>query len=300
MVQEPSCSEDEIIKELMKQDRLYYLEILRKSGRPLTSYEVTKEILVKYRGVSERLIDSKLLRKKNPSVNTRLKTMQDMGILKNINGRYSIDIAGLLFLHAREKLSESRKILGEHKMLFETHNFQDLPVEFRWQIYKLRQTEMIRHAYDYLDKMQENLKKVRRKIYLLTEYLHDIPDEIIQRIQEEEIDIAILYQCYDPPRFEREDEKELFKRMTENPHEGIEFRFLPLRERFPIYIGRIDSNWALFALSALANGTIDRDQAFCGDDIEFVTWCRDLLYHLWWEEDVVVLDIQEILKVNSL
>jgi len=217
--------------------------------------------------------------------------MQDMDVLANEDGKYSVDIAGLLFLHARKKLSESREILEKHRTFFETHNFRDIPVEFRWQIYKLMQTEMIVNVYDFIENVQENLKKVKRKIYLLTEYLHSIPDEVIQKIQEGEIDIAILYQSCNPPRIEREDERELFDKLTRNPREGIEFRFLPLRQRLPVYISRIDEQWALFALSATSSEIIDRNQAFCGSNIEFVTWCRDLLYHLWWEKDVMVLEI---------
>ena len=86
MAKSTNHSVDEITRELMKQDRLRYLEILRKSTKSLSSYEVTKEILVKYEGVDEKSIDNELLRKRNPSINTRLKTMEDMGILKNEDG----------------------------------------------------------------------------------------------------------------------------------------------------------------------------------------------------------------------
>lgn len=299
MAQKTNYSMDDIINELMKLDRLQYLEILSESENPLTSYDITKKILVSD-GIKEEPIDKKLLRKKNPSINTRLKTMEDMGILRNEEGKYSLDIAGLLFLHAREKLSKSREILDTNRMFFETHNFQDIPVEFRWQIYKLSQTNMISNAYEFMDSIEENLKKVERKIYLLTEHLRDIPNEIIQRIQKKEIDIAILYQCHNPPLIEKEDEQKVFKELTKNLHKGIEFRFFPLQKRSSIYVSRSDSKWALFTLSTKASGTIDRNQAFCGDNIEFITWCRDLLYHLWWEEGVKIFKIEEILEANSL
>lgn len=277
-----------------------YLETLKESNKPLTSYEVTKRILEKYEGIERKSITKEFLRKKSPPVNSRLRTLQEMSILKNEGGKYSLDMIGVLFLYAREKFSKNREILEEYIKYFETHNFQDIPVEFRWQIYKLKQTEMIKNVFDYLEEVQENTRRVKRKIYLLTEYLHKLPDESIQMIQKEEIDIAILYQCYNPPKIEREEEKELFKKLIENPHRGIEFRFLSLRQRYPIYICRIDEKWALFALSSISTGMVDRNQAFCGSDIEFVTWCRNLLYHLWWEKDVIVLSIDDILKANSL
>lgn len=290
MAQKKSYSVDEITKEFMRLDRLRYLEILRECNEPLTSYEITERILIS-EGIGKESIDNKLLRRRNPPVNTRLKTMEDMGILRNEDGRYSVDFIGQLFFHAREKFSMNREILEKHRSFFETHNFHDIPEEFRWQIYKLRNTEITVNIYDFIDIVQENLKKVNRKIYLLTEYLHDIPDEVIQKIQKGETDIAILYQCDNPPRIEREDEKELLSKLTRNPREGIEFRFLPFRERFPLYVNIVDEQWAIFALSATASRMIDRNQAFFGTDIEFVMWCRDLLHYLWWEKDVTVLKI---------
>jgi predicted transcriptional regulator len=161
---------------------------------------------------------------------------------------------------------------------FENHVFESVPREFTSQVFDLRSTELTENASQWEKILGEQIRKTKRKLYSMTTYLHDFPDEILVRKKMKEIDIVVTYQFRKYPRLNYSDEKPLFDKLVEA---GAEFRYIDLEGRSPIGIRIVDDQWATFLLPKANENRLDRDHAFVGDDPNFVSWCRDLMYHVW-------------------
>lgn len=269
-----------VISELLNKDRLNYLDIIMEQDGA-KSLEISKKIL-QSRGIT----NPKAITKENIKVNKRLRRLVELDILVSDRGIYNISSLGRLLMVSREQLVKNAETMERFHIFFENHYVDDLPREFFRQIYKLRKAQLTEIPVQWVQEVIRHMKEVERKFYNMAEYLHDIPEEIIERKihekesrKKEEIEIAIIYQFYNYPQLNYSLEGELFNKLVEA---GAEFRFINLEEeRHPIGIRIVDDKWATFGLARRLDGIVDREKAFIGTDIEFITWCRDLMYHMW-------------------
>lgn len=177
------------------------------------------------------------------------------------------------------ELNEKVETLSKFRDFFDTHYVEDLPREFLRQVYKVSEAELTRTPVRWMKEVAKYMKKIERKFYNCTEYLHDIPDEILEKKVAGDIEqISILYQFYRYPELNYPDEKELFDELVEAE---VEFRYLILAPRHPIGIRIVDEKWATFGLTRKMDNELDRDHTLIGTDRDFVSWCRDLMYHVW-------------------
>ena len=145
--------------------------------------------------------------------------------------------------------------MGSPTSLFISTGLNWKPVK----LFKLRNTKVTENASQWDRILREEMKKTRRKLYNLTTYLHDFPDEILQKKIRGEIDIAITYQFRKYPQLNYSDEKNLFDRLIAA---GVELRHITLKNRHPIGIRIVDEKWATFLLPKVNQKELDRDHAF--------------------------------------
>lgn len=266
-----------LMGELLNKDRFNYMEIIMNSEGGAKSLEIAEEIL-RSRGITQE----KEIRKENVKVNKRLRKLVELGILfSHEKGEYSISGLGQLMMVSWEELEKNAEVMSKFRGFFENHYVDDLPREFFRQIYKLKGAYLTEIPVQWVQEVIRHTNKIQRKFYNMTEYLHDIPEEIIDRRENGktgEIEIVIIYQFYDYPRLNYSIEIELFEKLK---NAGVEFRYITLEKRHPIGIRIVDEKWATFGLARRSDGMLDRERAFIGTDRDFISWCRDLMYHTW-------------------
>lgn len=265
------------VKELLNKDRLEYMEVIMKSDKALGSLEVTKTILS-----SRGITDTKKISRENIKVNKRLRRLVELGLLMQIEeGTYSISSLGYLLMDSWNELSDRVETTKKFRNYFDTHYVDALPPEFFRQTYKLRKAKVTENPVQWMKQVTKYTGRVERKFYNLTEYLHDIPEDIIEKKtskETEEFEIVITYQFYKYPLLNYSDEKELFDRLVDA---DVRFHYLTLEKRHPIGLRIVDDKWATFGLTRISDGVLDREKSFVGTDKDFVSWCRDLMYHIW-------------------
>ena len=278
----------EIVSELLNMDRFDYLDIIRKRNGA-KSLEVATEIL-QARGIT----GTKTITKENIKVNKRLRRLVELGVLVSDGGIYNISSLGRLLMISKEELEKNAEAMDKFHEFFEEHFVDDLPPEFFRQIYKLKQAELTEIPVQWVQEVIRNMSRMERKFYNMTEYLHDIPEQIIERKKsekgkEKEIEIVIIYQFRNYPYLNFSIENKLFRNLVDA---GAEFRYIILEaEKRPMGIRIVDEKWATFGLARRTDGKLDREKAFIGTDREFITWCRDLMYHVWsFEAEELDLD----------
>jgi predicted transcriptional regulator len=271
---------DKVVSELLNKDRLRYLDIIRERDGA-KSLEIAEEILR-----SRNITDSKAITTENIKVNKRLRKLEKLAVLTSKKGKYNISSLGRLLIVTKEELEKNAETMDKFRDFFEEHFVDDLPKEFFRQIYKLRKAHFTEIPVQWVQEVMRHTEGVERKFYNMTEYLHDIPEMIIERkIREkesrkkEEIEIVIIYQFRKYPQLNYSIEEDLFKKLRKA---GAEFRYIELgSDRRPIGIRIVDEKWATFGLARRLDGELDREKAFIGSDPEFIAWCRDLMYHMW-------------------
>lgn len=275
-----------LMSELLNKDRFDYLRIIEHL-EGVKSIDVAKEIL-KSRGISK----PDEIKKENIKVNKRLRKLVCLGILDSTKkGEYEVSSLGLLLMDSWQELNEKVETLNKFYAFFDTHYIEDLPQEFIRQIYRLNGAKITVNPVQWVKEVMEYMKKIERKFYNITEYLHDIPEDVIQKSVAGEIEISVLYQFFKYPELNYPDEKELFERLVEA---GVEIRYLTLENRHPIGIRVIDEKWATLSLTRKMDGLLDRDQTLIGTDEAFVSWCRDLMHHIWYFE-AMLLNVEEVI-----
>lgn len=276
-----------LMSELLNMDRLDYLRIIENS-KGAKSIDVAKDIL-KSKGVTQH----GEIAKENIKVNKRLRKLVDLRILDSTKkGEYEITSLGFLLMDSWQELNEKAETLEKFRDFFDTHYIEDIPQEFIRQIYRLHGAKLTVNPVQWVKEVMEYMKKIERKFYNCTEYLHDIPEDIIQKKIAGDIEeISILYQFEKYPELNYLDEKELFDKLV---NANVEFRYLTLENRHPIGIRVVDEKWATFGLTRTLDGKLDRDQTLIGTDAAFVMWCRDLMYHIWHFE-AKKLNVEEVI-----
>jgi predicted transcriptional regulator len=191
-----------------------------------------------------------------------------------------------------QELNEKVATLEKFRDFFDTHYVEDIPQEFLRQIYRLRGAELTVNPVQWVKEVMDYMKKIERKFYNCTEYLHDIPEYILEKKITGDIEeISILYQFEKYPELNSPGEKELFDKLV---NANVEFRYLTLENKHPIGIRIVDEEWATFGLARKTDGVLDRDQTLIGTDTDFISWCRDLMYHIW-HFGAKKLDVEEVI-----
>ena len=277
-----------LMAELLNKDRFEYIEMIMNSEGGARSFDIAEKILQ-----SREITEVKKIKKENIVVNKRLRRLVELGILvPKEKGKYDISNLGYLLMDSWEELKESKEIFEKFHNFFNSHYITDLPREFFLRIYKLKKAELTKIPIQWAQEVIRHMEKMERKFYNLTEYLHDIPKEVIEKKKKEEIEeIVIIYQFKKYPELNFPIEKELFYELVDA---GVEFRYLTLEKRRPIGIRIVDEIWATFGLPRIPDGILDRERAFIGTDLEFISWCRDLMYHIWHFE-AKRLDVEKVI-----
>ena len=267
----------DLMSELMNMDRLEYIRIIMRSRDGAKSIDIAEEI-----SKLKFITYSRDIKKENIKVNKRLRNLVDLGILVSKEGVYTISSLGKLLIASWEELEKNSEAIEKFKEFFDNHYVDDLPQEFFLEIYKLSKADLTENSVQWELGVREYMKTMKRKFYSMTEYLHDMPEEIIRKKEEGEIEeMSIIYQFRNYPELNYSDEWDLFNRLTKAK---VEFRYMTLEKRHPIGIRIVDEEWATFGLARTSDGKLDRGQAFIGTDKDFITWCRDLMYHMWYFE----------------
>ncbi|MGD2249443.1 MAG: hypothetical protein PVF58_13625 [Candidatus Methanofastidiosia archaeon] len=270
-----------LMKELLNKDRFEYMEKILELGGSAKSIDIAKALL-KSRGIT----GDKEVKKENIMVNKRLTKLISLGILKQVEKeRYSISSLGYLLLDSWKELTEKVETLKKFHQFFDTHYVNDLPQEFFRQIYKLKKTKLTESPVEWIEELNKQTKKTKGKLYILTELLHSISDEVIAKKKSGKIkEIVIIYEFYNYPNINllKPNEKEFFDKLVDA---GVEFRFIELKNSHPIGLRIVDDRWATFGLTRIADKAadevLDRERGFIGTDPDFISWCRDLMYHMW-------------------
>lgn len=266
-----------LMNELLNKDRLEYMRVILNLGGSARSIDITKALLA-----SRGITGDKKVKKENIMVNKRLKNLVSLEILKQVGqGEYGISSLGYLLMDSWKELTEKMETFGKFRQFFETHFVNDLPEEFFRQIYKLRNAKLTESPVQWMEELARQTIKTRRKLYILTELLHSISEETIERKKSGKIEeIVIIYEFYQYPNLNllKPNEKEFFDKLVDA---GVEFRHLTLENSHPIGLRIVDERWATFGLTRIADGVLDREKGFIGSDSDFIAWCRDLMYHIW-------------------
>ncbi|MGC1122456.1 MAG: hypothetical protein WBA22_15295 [Candidatus Methanofastidiosia archaeon] len=264
-----------LMSELLNMDRLEYFRIVEQSEKGAKSIDIAEEIL-KSKGITS----AKEIKNENIKVNKRLRKLVDLKVLSSSEkGVYTISSLGYMLIDSWRELNEKVETLDKFREFFDTHYVEDIPQEFLRQIYRLNGADVTLNPIQWMKEVTRYMKKIERKFYNVTEYIHDIPDEILEKKLEGKIEeISILYQFHKYPELNYPDEKELFDDLV-SAH--VEFRYLTLENRHPMGIRVVDEKWATFGLARKSDETLDRDRTLIGTDKNFVSWCRDLMYHMW-------------------
>jgi predicted transcriptional regulator len=263
------------IRELLCLDRMTYIDTIMNSEMGLSSREISEKMLIKKRKTGKGA-----LTKENSKVNKRLRRLVDLEILSEIqDDKYVVTSFGYMLMDSWKEITEKEKTFKKFRNYFETHYVNDLPNEFFRQIYKLERAEITHNSVHWINEMKEKMERIERKLYSLTNYLHNIPDEVLARKKKGEIkEVVIIYQFEQYPYLNSSQETSLFRKLVEA---GVEFRYMSLEKGHPMGIRVIDEKWATFGLTRISDNCLEMEKTFYGTDLDFVIWCRDLMYHIW-------------------
>lgn len=276
-----------VMLELLMKDRLDYMKEIMNSEEGARSFDIATATL-RSKGIAQ----PEKIKIENIKVNKRLRKLVDLGILVSEEGKYKISSLGQLLMTSWGELGKNKETLSKFHTYFDTHYVTDLPQEFFCQIYKLEKAEMTEDAVHWMKELMTHTEKTEHKLYNLTEHLHSIQNEVIERKKKGKIEqILIVYQFFDYPKLNYKLEEDLFDELVDA---DAEFRCLTLENKHSIGIRIVDEKWAIFGLTRIADGILERGETFFGTDREFVSWCRDLFYHIWHFE-AKPLDLEEVI-----
>ncbi len=260
-----------LMKELLNEDRFEYLKMIRDSRSGTRSMDITQKIMESPEITEE-------VKTENIVVNKRLRKLVNLGILISEEEKYKLSGLGYLLMDSWNSIIEKVDTMKKFPDFFDTHFVDDIPKEFFRQMYKLQDAELTQNAPEWMNMVEKQMGKVERKVYSVADKLHTYSDSIIEKRKNREIEIVIIYQFSNYPELNYPDEKPLFDKLK---NAGAEFRYTILESKHPIGIRIVDEKWATFLLSRMSDGKLDREHVFYGENPGFVSWCRDLMYHLW-------------------
>jgi predicted transcriptional regulator len=293
---EPPVNEDKpekLVDEILKMDRLLYLSIIEKK-KSLSSLQMTREVLALKKGISPKDVSDKEIARNNPNINKRLKDLADREILIDKGGKYSLSLMGFLIIDELTKLSSNIEVFRKYRWFFNTHDYTVIPRQELREIHRLQLAEECQDAIEYVRTIENSILEARNGICIATEHLHDIPNWIIQELEEGTLFLKLIYQFREPfgINYDDEDEIKLWRSLAEKTLPRAEFRYLTLEYRNPMGIRIIDGNWAIFNLFEMAEEKLNRSRSFYGKHEQFVTWVESIFTNLWIKSKP--LDIQEV------
>lgn len=273
---------EELMDEILNKDRLLYLKIIR-DNKSLTSLEMTREILALKSNTKPEQIDDKKVNKNNPNINTRLKNLVGLGVLNEHNGEYSLSPIGLLFVEELPKLISNMEVLKKYKQFFDAHDYTVIPPQQFREIYKLQFAEQCKDAVDYNNIILDSTGRTEHKIRIATERLHTIPTWIIQEVKQGHVTFELIYLFKNPFKLNsnNEEERNLWKDLTEKNLSNIKLRYLTFERGNLIGIRIIDEKWALFNLFEIAENRLNRPASFYGTHEQYVGWVEDIFISIW-------------------
>jgi predicted transcriptional regulator len=279
-----------LVSELLNKDRLDYLEIIASSEDGAGSFQVTKEILR-----SRNTTRKKEARRENMIVSKRLGKLVALGILIPVEvGKYRISSLGYLLLRSWKDLKMNAESLTKFREFFDTQYISALPDEFFREIYKLEKAAVTENPIQWENEVREYMKRIENKFYNLTEYIHDFPNDVIEKKRRGEIEIVIIYQFKKYPELNYSDEKK--ELLSELARAGADLRYMTLeKNRHPIGVRIVDDKWATLGFTRIGEWHLDRAHSLISSDLEFISWCRDLMYHMWHFE-AKPLDVEKVIE----
>jgi predicted transcriptional regulator len=271
-----------VIQEILKMDRFLYLDIIRKKA-PLTSLQVTHEILALKENCEPDQIDSDQIHKQNPNINRRLTILKELGALNSEEGKYSLSSIGIAILEELEKLDSSIKILRKYKDFFDAHDYIVIPPQIFSNVHNLRFAQQCKDVIEYNEQIESNTAQTEDKIYVITEHLHDIPGWIVEELKLGNLKLKLVYQFEKPFELNSNDETEqdLWKQFTQEMEIAVEIRFIKLKDRNPIGIRIVDDKWAILNFFEISEEKLNRPRSFYGSDERFVAWTKEIFFTIW-------------------
>jgi predicted transcriptional regulator len=286
---------EDLVDEILKMDRLLYLSIIKKK-KSLTSLKMTREVLALKKGISPKEVTTGEVNKNNPNINRRLKDLADREILIDEGGKYSLSLMGFLIIDELTKLSLNIEVFKKYKWFFSTHDYSVIPRQKLREINRLRLATECKDAIEYVRTIENNTLEARSGICIATEHLHDIPNWIIQELEEGTLFLKLIYQFKAPFKinYADEDERKLWRSLAEKTIPHAELRYLTLQYRNPIGIRIIDGKWAIFNLFEIAEEKLNRPRSFYGKHEQFVSWVEGIFASLWARSKP--FDIQKVIE----
>ncbi len=273
---------EKVIDEILNKDRLLYLELIKKNNS-LSSLQVTQEILALRSKMEPGSVENKKILRENPNVNARLRDLVELGVLNEHGGEYSLSSIGSLVVEKLPALMSNIEVLTTYKQFFDTHDWTVIPPQQFHDIYKLQFAKQCKDAVDYNSIILNQTEKTEHKIHIATDRLHSIPSWIMHEIGQGNVTFELIYQFKElfKLNFNDEEERNLWKNITEMDSFLSNCRYLPLEDRNPVGVRIIDDTWALFNLFEINGKTLDRPKSFYGTDERFVGWIKDMFRGIW-------------------
>jgi predicted transcriptional regulator len=283
-ITDTTISDDTImlIHEILKMDRLLYLTIIRNRGS-LTSLQMTREILALRNNLKSEQIKDRTVLRSNPNINKRLKDLVDLGILNDLEGKYSLNSIGSTIIDDLKRLNSNIEILRKYKGFFDTHDYTAIPPQQFREIHSLQFAKQCEDVIDYYRQIEENTAKTNYRILMVTERIHDIPIWIIEESKQRNLNLKLVYQFKTPFVLNSDDEEELelLENLINDESPTIEIRYMTLEGVNPIGIRIIDRKWTILNLFNLAENKPNRPKSFYGTNERFVTWVENIFLNIW-------------------
>ncbi|MBU7038129.1 MAG: hypothetical protein HXS52_09360 [Theionarchaea archaeon] len=281
---------EDLVDEVLKMDRLLYLRIIQER-KSMTSLEMTSEILARKKNIRPEEVKEKEVVKKNPNINKRLKDLANLGMLDDRQGGYSLSPIGYLIINELTDLKSNIEILKKHKQFFNSHDYTVIPQRQFREIYKLKFATFCGSELEYMKEIGENTANVEYEIRIVTERLHSVPGWIMAELEQGHLNLRLVYQFRKPfeLNFGDEEEKNLWKSLTQGAFPSVEVRHSRIENRNPTGIRIIDGKWAIFNLFEFATNKVDRPSSFYGLHEQFVGWVKDVFLSIWNESEPLSL-----------
>ena len=272
----------EIIREILKMDRLLYLNIIQ-NKESLTSLQMTREILALKSNLEPEKIKEEAMLKNNPNINKRLKDLTDLEILNVHEGKYTLTSIGSMVIDDLERLNSKIEILKKYKWFFSTHDYTAIPTQYFREIHNLRFAKQCEDAIEYHNQIESNTARITERILIVTERLHDIPSWIVDEFNRSNMTLKLVYYFKNPFELNYLDEQEqtLWKDLTQGTSSTVNLRYMTLRGGGPLGIRIVDRRWALFNLLEIEENKPNRPKSFYGTDERFVDWVENIFSYIW-------------------
>jgi predicted transcriptional regulator len=280
--QQEKDSPEHLMQEVLKMDRMLYMRIILEK-KSITSLELTRHVLASKLDLKPEQIEDEKIAGHHSNINARLRKLVEIGILRDLNGEYSLSPIGFLFLKDISRMILDVKTLRKHKWFFDNHDYTVIPFQQFCEIHKLQFASQCKETLEYVKVIQNNTAKTKREVQIATERLHDLPGWIVNELIDGRISFQLLYQFKSPFCVNSDDEEEqnLWETFKREALPNGEFRYITSSDTGPVGIRIIDRKWAIFNLFEVAEKRMNRSISFHGKHEHFVEWVEDIFLNMW-------------------